>query len=40
MVFPRTRGPFTLTDQLMLIEWHDLNHIEQIAKILLERKGG
>ena len=38
-VHPR-RGPFTLTDQLMLIEWHDLNHIEQIAKILLERKGG
>lgn len=29
-----TRGPFTLTDQLFLTVWHDLNHIEQMAKIL------
>jgi uncharacterized damage-inducible protein DinB len=29
-----TRGPFTLTDQLFLTVWHDMNHIEQMAKIL------
>jgi uncharacterized damage-inducible protein DinB len=29
-----TRGRFTLTDQLFLTVWHDMNHIEQMAKIL------
>jgi hypothetical protein len=28
-----TRGAFTLTDQLLLTVWHDMNHIEQIAHI-------
>ncbi len=34
-----TRGPFTLNDQLLLTVWHDMNHIEQIAHIMVERKG-
>jgi uncharacterized damage-inducible protein DinB len=29
------RGPFTLQDQLFLTVWHDMNHIDQIAKIML-----
>ncbi len=29
-----TRGEFTLNDQLILTSWHDVNHLEQIAKIL------
>ena len=32
------RGHFTLNDQLILTAWHDLNHIEQIAHILAEKK--
>lgn len=32
------RGPFTLNDQLALTVWHDMNHFEQIARILLEKQ--
>ncbi len=32
------RGDFTLNDQLLLTAWHDVNHIEQIAHILSEKK--
>jgi uncharacterized damage-inducible protein DinB len=32
------RGPVTLLDQLMIFSWHDVNHIEQMIKILTERK--
>ena len=32
------RGHFTLNDQLLLTAWHDVNHIEQIAHILVEKK--
>ena len=32
------RGPFTLNDQLLLTAWHDCNHIEQMARILAEKK--
>ena len=28
------RGRFTLNDQLFLAAWHDVNHIEQIVKIV------
>ncbi len=31
-----TRGLFTLNDQLFLTVWHDMNHIEQMAHILVE----
>lgn len=33
------RGRFTLLDQLMLISWHDLNHMEQIVRTLSEKLG-
>lgn len=33
-----TRGPFTLYQQLMLTAWHDVNHLEQITRILVEKK--
>ncbi len=33
-----TRGRFTLKQQLALAAWHDVNHIEQITRILQERK--
>lgn len=36
-VHPR-RGELSLEDQLTLIVWHDVNHIEQITRILAERK--
>ena len=32
------RGPFTLNDQLLLTTWHDMNHIEQMARTLTEKK--
>lgn len=32
------RGHFTLDDQLLLTVWHDMNHIDQMTKILLEKK--
>ena len=33
------RGHFTLLDQLMLVSWHDLNHMEQIVRTLNEKLG-
>lgn len=33
-----TRGYFTLHDQLRLVVLHDMNHIDQISRILLEKK--
>jgi hypothetical protein len=33
-----TRGRFTLNQQLMLTAWHDVNHLEQITRILAEKK--
>ena len=33
-----TRGRFTLHQQLMLTAWHDVNHLEQITRILVEKK--
>jgi len=33
-----TRGLMTLMDQLALSAWHDVNHIDQMTKILTERK--
>lgn len=33
-----TRGNFTLHDQLFLTVWHDTNHIEQITRILAEKR--
>lgn len=32
-----TRGPFSLHQQLFLTAWHDVNHIEQITRILQEK---
>lgn len=32
------RGKMTLTDHLMLTVWHDNNHLEQMVKILMEKK--
>lgn len=32
-----TRGRFTLHQQLMLAAWHDVNHLEQITRILAEK---
>jgi hypothetical protein len=32
------RGLFTLTDQLLLTAWHDMNHTEQMARILAEKQ--
>lgn len=32
------RGPMSVQDQLALTAWHDVNHIEQITRILAERK--
>lgn len=32
------RGRMTLTDQLILLSWHDVNHVEQIAKILEQKR--
>ena len=32
------RGDFTLHDQLFLTTWHDMNHMEQITRILAEKK--
>jgi uncharacterized damage-inducible protein DinB len=34
------RGSMSLQDQLTLTAWHDVNHIEQITRILAERKTG
>lgn len=34
------RGKMTVQDQLALTAWHDVNHIEQITRILAERKAG
>lgn len=34
------RGHFTLYDQLILMPWHDINHLEQITRILAEQKMG
>lgn len=33
-----TRGRFTLQQQLALNAWHDANHLEQITRILAEKK--
>lgn len=38
-VHPR-RGEMTLENQLALIAWHDVNHIEQMTHILAEKKTG
>lgn len=32
------RGNFTLHDQLFLTVWHDTNHLEQITRILAEKR--
>lgn len=32
------RGPLTLAQQLLLTGWHDINHLEQMTHILLEKK--
>ena len=32
------RGLFTLNDQLLLTTWHDMNHTEQMARILAEKR--
>lgn len=32
------RGRFTLHDQLLLASWHDMNHIEQMTRILAEKR--
>lgn len=32
------RGPMSLQDQLALIAYHDVNHIEQITRIIAEKK--
>jgi len=32
------RGKMTVQDQLALIAWHDVNHIEQMTRTLTERK--
>jgi uncharacterized damage-inducible protein DinB len=34
------RGVMSLQDQLALTAWHDVNHIEQMTRILVERKLG
>jgi DinB family protein len=34
----RSRGKFTLIDQLFLTVWHDTNHLEQITRILAEKR--
>jgi uncharacterized damage-inducible protein DinB len=34
------RGRMTAQDQLTLIAWHDVNHIEQMTRILAEKKRG
>jgi hypothetical protein len=34
------RGSMSLQDQLALTAWHDVNHIEQVTRILAERKMG
>ncbi|MCB9437196.1 MAG: DinB family protein [Anaerolineales bacterium] len=33
-----TRGAISIQDQLFLIAWHDVNHIEQMTRILRERQ--
>jgi uncharacterized damage-inducible protein DinB len=33
-----TRGRFTLHQQLMLTTWHDINHLEQITRILVGKQ--
>jgi uncharacterized damage-inducible protein DinB len=32
------RGVMSLADQLALVSWHDVNHIEQMTHILAERR--
>lgn len=32
------RGPMSLSDQLALITWHDMNHLEQMTRVLAERR--
>lgn len=32
------RGEFTLNQQFMLITWHDSNHLEQVLRILAEKR--
>jgi len=32
------RGRMSLDEQLLLIVWHDLNHIEQMMHILADRR--
>lgn len=34
------RGPMTLSDQLALTAWHDVNHIEQMTRTLAEKQRG
>lgn len=34
------RGLMTLQNQLTLITWHDANHLEQIMRVLAERRNG
>jgi uncharacterized damage-inducible protein DinB len=36
-IHPR-RGPMSVQDQLALIAWHDVNHIEQMTRILAEKQ--
>ncbi len=32
------RGPMRLDDQIALVAWHDVNHAEQMARILHEKR--
>lgn len=32
------RGPMRLDDQIALVAWHDVNHAEQMARILYEKR--
>jgi uncharacterized damage-inducible protein DinB len=34
------RGPMSVQDQLALVVWHDMNHVEQMTRILVEKQGG
>lgn len=34
------RGVFSLDDQLFLAEWHDMNHLDQIVKIMRDKLTG
>lgn len=34
------RGPVAVLDQITITVWHDMNHIDQIVKIVTEKKTG